>query len=146
MKLYLAHPFASRKRIRYWELQVEKETGVELVNPFYDTGRSDVLMIDNGNKEKYDLCPKTIVTRDLQVLLGCEDVLAIVDGAVSYGTIMEMVYTKLFGKRLYVICTNKQENHPWLRYHASILFSSFGECALYFKHYMECERKIDKNH
>lgn len=125
--LYLSHPWKSRAYIREWELYIEKTTGINLFNPFYDEPRPEVAEIDAGTRKDYDLDYNLIVQRDLAAIKKCEGIVAIVDGGTSYGTIMEIVYAFNMGKPVYLICTNAQEKHPWLRYHCLTIFTSFKE-------------------
>ena len=122
--LYLSHPFPSRKRVREWELVIEKRTGVTLVNPFYDVvGRDDVKKIDAGVMDRYKPDFNLVVTRDLEEIKKSEGLVVHIDGNVSYGTPMEMVYAKLYEKPVYVIVTNGHEEHPWLKFHATKIFT-----------------------
>jgi len=130
LKYYLAHPFDARYRIRTWELQVEEQAAIELINPFYDApDRSDVEEIDAGRAERYErLVPSDLVRRDLQQIEQADGTVAIIDGSISYGTIMEIVYTRsVYRKPVYIICTNGHHNHPWLRHHATHVFTSVEE-------------------
>ena len=130
MKLYLAHPFDARHRIRKWELTVEDKYGVELVNPFYDApDRTDVEEIDAGRAERYEkLDPDELVARDLRQIDQAVGTVAIIDGSVSYGTIMEIVYTSaVYYKPVYIVCTNGHHGHPWLVKHANRVFESFDD-------------------
>lgn len=135
MKLYLAHPFGSRKKIREWELKVEAETGVELINPFYDATRQDVEEIDSGRADRYEkLVPTTLVERDLKLINKSQGIVAIVDGALSYGTIMEIVYaSRFFHKPVYMVVSNGHYKHPWLQYHATEMFESLKEMRKWLK-------------
>jgi len=128
-KFYLAHPFDSRTVIREWELRVEKQFDVELLNPFYDIeDRTDVEERDAGRAERYEkIIPSDLVERDIQYVLKSGGLVGIVDGSVSYGTIMEIVYANIFRKPVYLIVTNGQYKHPWLIHHASRIFLSFEE-------------------
>jgi nucleoside 2-deoxyribosyltransferase len=125
MKLYLAHPFYSREKIRKWELELEEKTGIELINPFYDIKREDIEKVDSGEKTRYDVDPTEIVQRDV-AQIAREDVrgtIAIIDGNLSYGTIQEMVYSKMLQKPVYSLITNEHENHAWLKYHSRKIFT-----------------------
>ena len=126
MKLYLAHPFMSRKDVWIWEHEIEAEYGIELVNPFYDTDREDIHRIDAGEMPRYTVSAG-VVDDDLELIEDCDGIVAIIDGATSYGTIMEIVYAFLHNKSVYIICTNNHQEHPWLRYHADEIFTSREE-------------------
>lgn len=122
---YLAHPLDERKKVREWELEFENRTGIILINPFYDTERKDVERIDAGRAERYEkLNPNEIVKRDLEEISKTDATVAFVTGALSYGTIMEIFYTKQKKKPLYLIISNGHENHPWLRYCSTKIFKN----------------------
>src|SRR3990167_6437765 len=110
LKFYLAHPFETRQKTRVWEEKVERKYGIELVNPFYDLDREDINAIDSGCKEKYamtDVEKAILVRRDLAEIRKADGVVAVIDGSVSHGTIMEIVYGGIvFGKPVFIICTN----------------------------------------
>lgn len=115
---------------------MEKSGLVELVNPFYDApDRTDVEEIDAGRAERYEkLIPSELVQRDLRQIEKADGTVAIIDGSVSYGTIMEIVYTHSFyNKPVYLICTNGHHNHPWLKYHATCVFESPREFEQWLK-------------
>ena len=47
--LYLAHPLKMRHEVREWELDFERQTDQQLLNPFYDVdGREDIKQMDQG--------------------------------------------------------------------------------------------------
>jgi hypothetical protein len=134
---YLAHPFDARKRVREWELRVEKEHGITLINPFYDAPeRDDIVALDAGRAERYEkLNPVDIVSKDTHQIQLSAGTIAIIDGSLSYGTIMEIVYTyEIYHNPVYIICTNGHHDHPWLRYHSDRIFSSFSE----FEQWLKC--------
>ena len=125
MKLYMCHPFDSRFEMRKWELSVEVHYDIEIINPFYDLHRDDVVGIDDGRDGRYEkLDPEEIVTRDIYAIQESDGVIAYVNGDLSYGTIMEIVYAYEDSRPVYIICTNGHENHPWLVFHATEIFTS----------------------
>jgi len=124
LSFYLAHPFDARKGIRIWELDFEKRTGINLMNPFYDVARKDVERIDAGRTERYEkLQPIELVQRDIGHIAINNGIISIINGDLSYGTIQEMVYAKILQKLNYLLITNKHENHPWLVYHSTRIFT-----------------------
>jgi len=134
MKLYLAHPFDSRRYIRKWELGFEKRTCIDLINPFYDITRKDVDLIDAGIVERYEkLKPIELVNRDLEQIKGSKGIITIVDGNLSYGTIQEMVYANIYEKLVYSIISNGHENHPWLKYHSYKIFTKLNDFEKWIK-------------
>jgi len=119
LKLYLAHPVTMRKEIRQLELEIEKQTGIELINPFYDTERDDIEKIDSGQitRESASLNPGNIVGKDLGQI-------TMTDGVVAYltkethqiGTICEIWYcSQQAHKPIYVVSTDCLM-HPWVRF------------------------------
>lgn len=146
-KFYLAHPFGSREQLREWELKVEEKLCVEIVNPFYDVERPDKKVIEEkgtnldtiaSRSDRYNLSDKEckkLVERDIELIKDCDYVIAIIDGSLSYGTIQEMVYADLHGKPLYAVVSNGHNGHPWLRYHASLVFEDLDELYKYIKQY-----------
>lgn len=127
-KYYLAHPFNSRKYIRKWQLEFEKRTGFKFWNPFYPKRKWENYTTKDTSTEEYYKRIKDVnglVEDDLRFMGKCPGVVAIIDGALSYGTIQEIVWANIFKKIVYVISTNKQSLHPFLLYHATKTFDSF---------------------
>jgi len=131
---YLAHPSASRKYVREWELKFEgKHANIALINPFYDVageGREDVAARDKGEKfEKLPGYEWRLTQRDYIAICYSRGFLAIVDenSERSIGTIMEMVMARALAKSpKLLICTNKDlVNHPWLVTHFHKIYPSF---------------------
>lgn len=139
-RFYLAHPFAARHWVREWELALESEGFYDLINPFYDLNRDDVAKIDNGERERYEgLSPEDIVFRDLEAIAESDGVLAIIDGNVSYGTIIEIccAFTGLDDnpaewpyKPVWILCTNGHHAHPWLTLFSSQIVTSQEQAAV----------------
>lgn len=144
MQFYLAHPFPDRHLIRdKIEPLIEKETGLDLINPFYDERyeREDVTKVDAGMQHASDqsLNPQKIVDGDLANVKRASGVIAIVSPNISVGTFMELFYSAyvLHGD-CYVIClegvTERQSQHPWLRYMTNEhIFKSPEEFIKYWK-------------
>jgi nucleoside 2-deoxyribosyltransferase len=125
---YLAHPFDSRFRLKVWAEGVAKKYHVSIMNPFYDSGeRVDIIEIDAGRQERYDRDDAKIVEGDLICIKDTKATIANVTGELSYGTIMEIAYSYLFGHPVYIIVTNGHEKHPWLTYHATKVFTSYED-------------------
>lgn len=119
-RLYLAHPFPTRLKIREWEIEFEKRTGIELINPFYDRNRKDVEKIDKGLLSPYDLKRQyiSIVEGDLKAINESDGIVAYHrHGTPAWGTPMEVIYTALMAKKPVFIVTNKP-GHPWSIYMA----------------------------
>jgi nucleoside 2-deoxyribosyltransferase len=115
MKLYIAHQFDSRHEVRELELELEKELGIEIVNPFYDLTRDDVKAIEDGSMKRYEADPDKIVSRDLEALRHCDALIGIISNTeVSYGTPMEIMFMSVLPKPIFLLVTNGHEKHPWL--------------------------------
>lgn len=126
LNIYLAHPFDSRDYVREMELQLEAQCGVNIVNPFYDLTRDDIEAIDSGRQSRCEANYVQIVERDLTAIACSDGVIAVVDGALSYGTIMEIfAAANVYGLPVILYCTNGHHDHPWLRYHAERVVQSY---------------------
>jgi nucleoside 2-deoxyribosyltransferase len=106
---------------------------LDLVNPFYDVDRNDVTEIDAGRRKRYEGDPSKIVVGDLEQISKSKGIVAVVDGSLSYGTIMEIAHAFLMNKPVYIIVTNGHIKHPWLQFHASQLFESYQDFERYCK-------------
>ncbi len=125
MKGYLAHPVLARKKVREWEAVFEEATGIELINPFHDVEQESEEDLYASEGGCYDnVSPERLVSMDLKAVYDCDFTVAFVTGDRSYGTIMEIVYSHLAVKPVYIICTNGHENHQWLAYHATKVFTT----------------------
>lgn len=130
MELYLAHGYDNRKEVRSLELRLEAETGVDLINPFYDLDRDDIRAADLGEETRYERVERLvksareIVVRDLKAIQNSDGVLAMVHGTnnpdgIQVGTFQEIVYARMiYNIPVYCYITNGHHNHPWLVYHA----------------------------
>jgi len=134
-KFYLAHPILVRKEVREQELKFEAETGIELVNPFYDGWeKKDIEAIDSGKKTVWHqgLKYRRIVENDLHEILKADGLVAFLPFVPTVGTIIELVLAKQFNKEVYIIAEYEPWlSHPWLKYFADVIVSSFDELARY---------------
>jgi len=129
---HLAHPTNSRHRVRAWELAIEKEYKMILNNPFYDetsVEQDDIHAMDKGAKSPphdidYD---RQIYDGDLKLVEKADGLIGIIDGETSYGTLMEVQHAKSKKKPIYLIVTNGQHTHPFLRAVADKIFKTYSE-------------------
>lgn len=128
MRLYLAHPIIHRHEVRKQELLFEKLTGVELLNPFYDTERNDIKLIDDGAADRFGMSLE-IVENDLELIRSSDGLLYVPGGHESIGSAMEIAYAKQFGKPVYIIEPGELAKHIWLRYHAKEIFPTWDAFA-----------------
>ena len=126
-------PFDFRKEARAWELGIEKKLGIEILNPFYDTGRQDAKDIDAGRLARYQIDPIEIVERDIDWIKRGKGLIAFITGDLSYGTIQEMVYGTMLKKPVYSVITNGHDKHPWLQYHSTKVFTEIGELETFLE-------------
>jgi nucleoside 2-deoxyribosyltransferase len=134
---YLAHPVLARKEVREWELQFEKDNpDVDLINPFQEIEReSEPHLMDSEAGDYTSVDPARLVAIDLKAMHRCDFLVAWVTGQRSYGTIMEIVYAYAANKPVYIICTNGHETHPWLRYHATKIFTAPWQFERYMRYH-----------
>jgi len=139
MKLYLAHPLPLRQEIRARELEIEKETGIELVNPFYDTGRDDIYEIDAGLKGRSDpsLDFRKIVEKDIANVQRSDGVVAYITKTMhSIGTMCELWEAVRMHIPIYIVSPDSIM-HPWVRYMVASTegmgFETWDDLKEYFK-------------
>lgn len=123
MRLYFAHGFENRKNGKELQKVIESTwEDIELINPFYSRDRNEVLEIDQGIRERYDVDPKHIVDPDLDLIDSADGLFGWIDENVEYGTSMEIFYTsEVLNRPVILLVTNKKEKHPWLRYCADYI-------------------------
>jgi nucleoside 2-deoxyribosyltransferase len=146
MKMYLAHPIKIRREIRDQELQFERNTGIELINPFYDPKGNNaevenIKQIDKCVKSAWtmDLDCDAIVNADLESINLCEGIVAWVEKTVgTIGTFMEIWEAFRTGKKVYVISPD-WDTHPWLRY---VTIHSGGKIVKSFKELEEVFKNV----
>jgi nucleoside 2-deoxyribosyltransferase len=134
LKLYLAHNLDTRHEIRKWELQVEKKYKINLLNPFYDSKRSDIDKLDSGKITRWQLNDRrchALVKRDLKMVDKCEGILAFVTHGVI-GTMLEIGYARATGKKIFVI-SKDYIMHPWIRVYANYRFATKEEFEEWLK-------------
>jgi len=133
--LYLAHNFESRKAARKWELKIEGKLNIKLDNPFYDNPEraKDMETIDSlrdgSPEQKAYMATRndhSIVEDDLDKIRKSDGILAIAE-TTRIGTPMEIFFaSRILRIPVYVI-TKKYNRHPWIRQHATAIFSSRTE-------------------
>ncbi len=131
--LYLAHPFDSKDLIREWQLNFQKKTKINLINPFYDIKKTISSETDMNREDRYEqLNPKKLINRDVRQIQKNDGIVAIIDNSLSYGTIQEMVYAKFYLKPVYSVISNGHHKHPWLVYHSTKIFQHLNSLENYF--------------
>lgn len=151
-KFYIAHGLYSRKKVHKIQTMLEKRYTLELINPFYQAYRDEIVKLDSfggKNERKYygkmqsrftmKTCCK-IVEQDLEMLDKCDGVLAIIDGHIV-GTAMEIQYAKLMGKHVWIVAY-KYHNHPWIRAYADRLFPNIRTFEQFLKRMGYSRQKV----
>ena len=136
---YLAHQLSNRQKVRKIELRLENDYKINLLNPFYDTGRQDVKDLDSGKiKSRYDFtlqqCKDT-VENDLQWIRNSDGMLCILTGdGGAIGSFMEMFYASIIlEKPLYLVCPLVViRKHLWIRALCFKIFRNIKELEAYF--------------
>lgn len=125
-KFYLAHARIERLKIRQWELEFEKSTGIELVNPFFDSEGNDKEM-NHLDQEKYSMISEQekilLVEKDKQAILESDGLISIIS-CKSWGTAMEILFAFHHNKPVYLVVENGDHQHPWLVAHSTKIFFS----------------------
>ena len=148
-KFYFAHNFEDRIEFRQLELQLEKELGIELFNPFYDDpNRIDEMKeldADNTNsRERMAQLAHTtnkfnrtqdqaidIVRRDLKNLAAQEGLFTYVKKP-SFGTSIEICNAVMMKMPVYFV-SEVYSMHPWIKVYADYVFKSIEEFKECFK-------------
>ncbi len=125
IRLYLAHPIASREDIRNKEIAFEERTGIELANPFYDSEEAAIIKkLDSGKMTVQEYSAHLVekghgeefVELDMRTIKECDGVVGVIyRGTPTVGTSMELFYAAIVVKKPVYIVTNFPE-HIWLIY------------------------------
>lgn len=137
--LYLAHNFLTRKKIRKWELRIEKKYNVNLDNPFYDNPEraEEMLILDSlidcSRKQRSYLSTRSsysIVEDDLEKIRKSDGIVAILND-VRIGTPMEVFYASRVLRIPVYVVTRKYAAHPWVIELATKIFAGKKEFEKY---------------
>ncbi len=117
------------------------------VKKYVENNNLNIILIDPFNNNDFDANIKNdddvlkaikkirsydeienIVSRDLQLIKKCSAVVAYIE-KITTGTMMELVYAKILGKKIYVINPqNDMWNDIWLSYHTNKFFITIEDC------------------
>ena len=137
LKLYIAHNFHDRHKIRKIELRIEADFKIELDNPFYDNDRNDIEALDKlpegGEEQKAyfrerntkEMC-ESIVEGDLDMIRKADGLFTIITAA-SIGTSMEIIWAARVLRMPVYIVTKNYYYHPWIQKHATRRFKTLRE-------------------
>lgn len=91
---YFTNPTDDRHRSREVQLRIESETGLKLVNPFYDiagVASKEIKALDRGDFSPIS-CGE-IIHNDLKLVRDCGGVIAFITNKTSWGSIDEVFYS-----------------------------------------------------
>lgn len=127
MKLYFTNQTADRHYAREVELKIEKATGIELDNPFYDGDSKEVKQLDATGTS--DLSAAEIVAVDLKKIRESDGILALYTHDRNIGSSMEVAIASfMWGLPVYIITQHKHiKNHPWVQYFGIDVFDNAYE-------------------
>lgn len=154
MRFYFTNQTIDRHYAREKELQIEKETGLQLENPFYDGDAKEIDQLDKGAPTT--ITADEIVGMDLRKIRESRGIVALMTSFFCIGSIMEIaICSYAFGKPVYIIDemrlaippkvkkwlfsvfrVNLDEffyEHPWVKYFATERFRSCEEFVKYWK-------------
>ena len=141
-RLYLAHSVAIIESVRRWELHVQGQYNIDLINPMHNNKFENYQELKKLKTQKNILkymqgldtmTNKMIVEGDLNLLRRCDGLLAVFKTP-TIGTIQEIFAAHfLFNMPVYII-GGEHIVHPWLSY---IVEKSGGRK---FKYRVEFER------
>jgi len=128
---YFTHQTCDRHAGREKELRIERETGLELENPFYDGEAKEVANLDAG--VPITITADEIVGMDLRKIRDSEGIVALLTSPNDIGSIMEIaICAYAWGKPVYVIAEyDSAYNHPWIKYFAARRFKTVDEFITY---------------
>ena len=142
IKLYFAHNFNKRKEYRKLELQLEKELGIELLNPFYDdiSRTTEMRKLDSGEVKKWHIVDeKELVARDLKNLASCDGLFTIIEKP-SIGTTLEIANATLMKKEIFIV-SKDYIDHPWIKIYANHRFQNVEQFKALIKFIQKHEKK-----
>lgn len=137
-RFYLAHPSKSKQSVRKWELEFEKRTGIELINPFFDCNTKETEM-GHLEEEKYEILgseSSQLARGDLEGLADRTTIggIFVVDDSFTIGTPAEMATTKLMGKLVYTLVTHPEavyQKHPFVMLFSDQIFTTKNSLTHY---------------
>jgi len=144
MNLYFAHNFNNRKEFRILELQLEKELGIDLLNPFYDVPerKEEMKALDSGKVKKWCVSdPTYLVARDLKNLASCDGLLTIVEKP-SFGTAIEICNAVLMRKQIFFI-SKKYIDHPFIKVYVENRFKTIEEFKTFIKTQTQYNKEVE---
>lgn len=133
---YYTNQTIDRHEARRLELIIETETGIELINPFYDGEAKEVSELDT--KGTTSLTPDEIVGMDLRKIRNSDGIVALMTADQCIGSAMEIAIAAFsWGKPVYVIARSDLfRKHPWIIHFSSKLFDDVHAFIEYAKEHL----------
>ena len=149
MAFYFTNPTYDRHKAREIQLKIEAETGLELVNPFYNKAgvpTKEIKALDKGDRP--EVSEGEIIHNDLKLVRDHEGVIAYITKKTSWGSISETFYSAyVLGKPTHLIfdpdsrggcehCGITNDNnpdHPWPKGNSTRIFGSVEAFIAYAK-------------
>lgn len=140
--LYLSHPFGYRLQARKIETEIEAQTNLKVLNPFYDTKDArDMRKVDSGRIKLWQLRKKeksnNVVSLDLSLINRKSTfgvLLLVPHGYGSFGAPIEAYVAKHIAKKpVYTICYDKGMTHPWIQYVSTAMFPTAKDFIAFAK-------------
>lgn len=127
LRLYYTNATADRHKAREIQLKIEAETGLELVNPFYNCNgdpTEEIKQLDSGVQPTVSW--SEIVATDKKMIRECDGIVAFISSKSSFGSAMEIFYCHdTLGKPVYSICLDSNtRQHPWLLEFSNKMFGT----------------------
>lgn len=138
-RYYLANQSKYRMRCRGDQKLIEHYVGVILINPFFDTGISEVQKechkMYQNNIPIPDEMVELITDTDLNAIDDNDGVIALIYDDELIGTLMEIFYASYVkGMPVYTICYDKRvREHLWVRRYSTKIFKTIDEFIAYAK-------------
>lgn len=126
-RFYWTNQTVNRHFARDVELYIEKETGLQLENPFYDGDAKEVDELDSQGTTS--LSADEICGMDLRKIRDSDGIVAYMTHLKCIGSVMEIaIAAQTWGKPCYIIAPNPyHKTHPWIIHFASELFDNEDE-------------------
>jgi hypothetical protein len=138
---YFTNPTADRHKAREIQLQIEKQTGLSLINPFYGADGSpteEIRQLDNG--EPTTVRSPEIVAVDMKMIRDSDGIVGWISDRTSWGSIQEAFYChQVLAKPVYLIFdpdTRSRINnpqHPWAIESSTRIFGNVEGFIAYAK-------------
>ncbi len=127
IKAYLAHSVHKREQGKDIQKKLES-MDIEVYNPFYSHNRQDILDLDKGIIQAWDIVDEDksrfIVDLDLEGLRKCDILICIYPEGVTVGIPCEMMYAWMIGIVTFCVVPEKLKGHPWIVALSDAVFSS----------------------